>query len=369
LRNDYNVVFIETGDRPQNYIRDTLPEERFVDYPKLNELIKLKDDLIRKRSHPAAYIRADLKDFDFRNLSKFDVILMDPPWEEYVRRVENYQVMQEQPWLYEEIANIPIEDLADTPSFIFLWVGSENLDAGRALFRKWGFKRIEDIVWLKTNKNWKKETKKSVKIKNSSNSHTLLQCVKEHCLVGLKGDVKRASDSYFIHANIDTDIIVDEEAPLGSTAKPKEIYEIIERFCLGRRRLELFGNPDNIRPGWLTIGNALPGTNYKPEEYDNWIRNEKFVGTTPEIENLRPKSPKNSSRGGGGGGGGDDLPPRMSPGVGNMNVYHTPSPNMKGIHSSPMAIETQYQSSGYKYSGYNQSPSSANKYDKYDKYD
>ena len=64
----------------------------------------------------------------------------------------------------------------------------------------------------------------------------MLQRVKEHCLVGLRGDLKRASDSYFIHANIDTDVIVDEEPPLGSTKKPVEIYEIIERFCLGRKR-------------------------------------------------------------------------------------------------------------------------------------
>jgi len=82
----------------------------------------------------------------------------------------------------------------------------------------------------------------------------LLQRVKEHCLVGLRGDVKRASDSHFIHANIDTDVIVDEEPPFGSTKKPKEIYDIIERFCLGRKRLELFGETHNIRNGWLTIG-------------------------------------------------------------------------------------------------------------------
>lgn len=52
----------------------------------------------------------------------------------------------------------------------------------------------------------------------------LLKRVKEHCLVGLKGDVKRASDSHFIHANIDTDVIVEEEYPMGSTRKPDEIY-------------------------------------------------------------------------------------------------------------------------------------------------
>jgi mRNA (2'-O-methyladenosine-N6-)-methyltransferase len=41
---------------------------------------------------------------------------------------------------------------------------------------------------------------------------------------------------------------------MGSTKKPEELYEIIERFCLGRKKLELFGEIHNIREGWLTIG-------------------------------------------------------------------------------------------------------------------
>jgi len=45
-----------------------------------------------------------------------------------------------------------MELIADTPSFLFLWVGSENLDTGRELFKRWGFKRCEDIVWIRTNK-------------------------------------------------------------------------------------------------------------------------------------------------------------------------------------------------------------------------
>jgi hypothetical protein len=53
--------------------------------------------------------------------------------------------------------------------------------------------------------------------------------------MGIKGSVRRATDGHVIHANCDTDIIVSEEPPLGSTAKPEELYQIIERFCLGKR--------------------------------------------------------------------------------------------------------------------------------------
>lgn len=43
------------------------------------------------------------------------------------------------------------------------------------------------------------------------------QQTKEHCLMGIKGTVRRSSDSHIIHANIDTDVIIDEEPLFGST--------------------------------------------------------------------------------------------------------------------------------------------------------
>lgn len=52
-------------------------------YPKLKELVQLKDKIIREKATPPMYIKADLKTFDFTKLgTKFDIILIDPPWEE-----------------------------------------------------------------------------------------------------------------------------------------------------------------------------------------------------------------------------------------------------------------------------------------------
>lgn len=260
----------------------------------MNELIQLKDDLIKKRATPPMYIKADLKTFDIKQLGKFDVILVDPPWEEYYKRRLKYDIVEPY-WTIDEISNLPIDEVAEACSFLFLWVGSENLEVGRALFRKWGFKRCEDIVWLKTNKVDSKDKRMARRNQAMNDPTTVLQRVKEHCLVGLKGDVRRASDSYFIHANIDTDVIVDEEPPFGGPGKPKEIYQIIERFCLGRKRLELFGGPSCFRGGWLTVGNDIYDTNYDPKVYNSWFENDRYLGTSSEIENLRPKSPKGSN--------------------------------------------------------------------------
>lgn len=43
--NDYSQHFVDTSHRPQNFIRDSGLTERFDEYPKLKELIRLKDQV------------------------------------------------------------------------------------------------------------------------------------------------------------------------------------------------------------------------------------------------------------------------------------------------------------------------------------
>lgn len=145
-------------------------------------------------------LKTDIRSLDLKRLGKFDVILIDPPWEEYARRCEvsdghNNKVNREklESWAFEDILNLKVECLGDSPSFMFLWVGTENLERGRELFRKWGYKRCEDIVWIKSNKK-EQETPPPPHITNTSSPSGFLQRVKEHCLVGYAGDVRKASD-------------------------------------------------------------------------------------------------------------------------------------------------------------------------------
>ena len=44
-------------------------------------------------------------------------------------------------------------------------------------------------------------------------------------------------------------LLISLQHELGNTEKPEEIFDIIEHFCLGRRRLHLFGTDATIRPG------------------------------------------------------------------------------------------------------------------------
>ncbi|XP_057862990.2 N6-adenosine-methyltransferase non-catalytic subunit MTB isoform X1 [Cryptomeria japonica] len=309
-QNDYSQNFVDTGMRPQNFIRELELTNVVEDYPKLRELIQKKDEIVAKSACPPMYLKCDLRETVLAPElfgTKFDVILVDPPWEEYVHRAPGVGDHMEY-WTFEEIQNIKIEAIADTPSFIFLWVGDGvGLEQGRLCLKKWGFRRCEDICWVKTNK-----ANPSPGLRHDS--HTLFQHSKEHCLMGIKGTVRRSTDGHIIHANIDTDIIIAEEPPQGSTTKPEDLYRIIEHFALGRRRLELFGEDHNIRAGWLTVGKGLSSSNFNSEGYiKNFLDKDgkvwqggagrnpppdapHLVGTSPEIESLRPKSPPQKSQ-------------------------------------------------------------------------
>lgn len=266
---------------------------------------------MRERATPPAYLRCDLRTFPLASLgSQFDVILVDPPWDEYARRAAALGGDAScESWTWEEICALKVEDLADTPCFLFLWCGSlEGVNHGRSCLAKWGFRRVEDICWLKTN------LKGGLGSGVVDGEDTVLVPCKEHCLMGMRGSVRRSSDGHLLHANVDTDVIVAEEPPFGGSAKPEELYHLIEHFAQGRRRVELFGCDHNIRPGWLTLGSALSSSNFEARAYaeqfghaQEWVAPNGnpqpgapwLLGSTPEIEELRPKSPL---RGGGHGG-------------------------------------------------------------------
>uniref|UniRef100_A0A674P0X6 N(6)-adenosine-methyltransferase non-catalytic subunit METTL14 n=1 Tax=Takifugu rubripes TaxID=31033 RepID=A0A674P0X6_TAKRU len=294
--NDYCQHFVDTGHRPQNFIRDVGLADRFEEYPKLRELIRLKDELISSTNTPPMYLQADPEHFDLQDLKcKFDVILLEPPLEEYYR--ESGISHTERFWTWDDIMKLEIEEISALRSFVFLWCGSgEGLDLGRMCLRKWGFRRCEDICWIKTNKNNPGKTK-------AMDPKAVFQRTKEHCLMGIKGTVRRSIDGDFIHANVDIDLIITEEPEMGNVEKPVEIFHIIEHFCLGRRRLHLFGRDSTIRPGWLTVGPTLTNSNFNPETYASYfsLPNSHLSSSTEEIERLRPKSPVKlkSDRGGG----------------------------------------------------------------------
>lgn len=119
LKNDYSQRFVDTGERPQNFIRESEQlEDRYLEYPNLRDLMIRKAELTATRATPPFYLQCDLKQISLEATlqSRFDVIMIDPPWEEYFnRRVEmgtefsSTSVSTKKPfWTYEELEELKI---------------------------------------------------------------------------------------------------------------------------------------------------------------------------------------------------------------------------------------------------------------------
>jgi hypothetical protein len=120
-------------------------------------------------------------------------------------------------------------------------------------------------------------------------------------------------------------VIIWEGDAADPTRKPPEMYNLIENFCLGMRRLEIFGKHTSLRRGWVTvfgpgqedrlpyapdgtgkilvetcdgdqIGPSIVAGRWTQESWDDGIKElsgsgKAVVPMTLEIETLRPKSP------------------------------------------------------------------------------
>lgn len=107
-------------------------------YPKQQRLLNLKKESVDTHAGPSCYL--PLQQLSSLHPYKFDVILLDPPFSSSFG--------------WDELQEFPLPTLAADPSFVFMWVGSgagEGLERGREILAKWGYRRCEDVVWVKTN--------------------------------------------------------------------------------------------------------------------------------------------------------------------------------------------------------------------------
>ncbi|KAF8742418.1 hypothetical protein AX14_004637 [Amanita brunnescens Koide BX004] len=191
---------------------------------------------------PPQWINCDLRRFDYSVLGKFHVIMADPPWD--IHMSLPYGTMTD-----DEMRAMPIPTLQDE-GMLFLWVTGRAMEVGRECLRVWGYTRVDEVVWVKTNQLQRV-------IRTGRTGHWLNH-TKEHMLVGVKtvtdsnGMLKFPS---WVNRGLDADVIVSEVRE--TSRKPDEIYAIIERMCPGGRKVEIFGRKHNTRPGWLTLGNQL----------------------------------------------------------------------------------------------------------------
>ncbi|KAJ4953890.1 hypothetical protein NE237_030722 [Protea cynaroides] len=210
------------------------------------------------------WINCDIRTFRMDILGQFGVIMADPPWDIHMELP--YGTMAD-----DEMRNLNVPAL-QTDGLIFLWVTGRAMELGRECLELWGYKRVEEIIWVKTNQ--------LQRIIRTGRTGHWLNHSKEHCLVGIKGNPE-------VNRNIDTDVIVAEVRE--TSRKPDEMYPMLERISPRTRKLELFARMHNTHAGWMSLGNQLSGVRL----VDEGLR-ARFKAAYPDVE-VQPASPPRSS--------------------------------------------------------------------------
>lgn len=184
---------------------------------------------------PSQWICCDIRYLDVSILGKFAVVMADPPWDIHMELP--YGTLTD-----DEMRKLHIPLLQDD-GFLFLWMTGRAMELGRECLSLWGYERVDEIIWVKTNQ--------LQRIIRTGRTGHWLNHGKEHCLVGVKGNPQG------FNRGLDCDVIVAEVR--STSHKPDEIYGMIERLSPGTRKIELFGRPHNVQPNWVTLGNQLDG--------------------------------------------------------------------------------------------------------------
>ncbi|XP_010529665.1 PREDICTED: N6-adenosine-methyltransferase MT-A70-like [Tarenaya hassleriana] len=212
----------------------------------------------------AQWINCDIRSFRMDILGTFGVIMADPPWDIHMELP--YGTMAD-----DEMRTLNVPSL-QTDGLIFLWVTGRAMELGRECLELWGYKRVEEIIWVKTNQ--------LQRIIRTGRTGHWLNHSKEHCLVGIKGSPEA-------NRNIDTDVIVAEVRE--TSRKPDEMYAMLERIMPRARKLELFARMHNTQAGWLSLGNQLNGVRLLNEGL-----RARFKAAYPDVE-VQPPSPPRAS--------------------------------------------------------------------------
>ncbi|BEJ12634.1 hypothetical protein CspHIS471_0210940 [Cutaneotrichosporon sp. HIS471] len=201
------------------------------------------------RPGTAQWVNCDIRNFDFSVLGQFQVIVADPPWD--IHMSLPYGTMTD-----DEMRSLPLASLQPDWGILALWVTGRAMELARELLNVWGYERVDELVWLKTNQLQRL-------IRTGRTGHWLNHTC-EHLLVALKRPVGwpkergvpwEKEELRALRRGVDTDVVVAEVRE--TSRKPDEVYGVIERLAPHGRKLELFGRKHNIRPGWLTLGNQL----------------------------------------------------------------------------------------------------------------
>lgn len=172
---------------------------------------------------------------------KYKTIYADPPWQFQNRtgkvapehkRLARYSTMK-----LDEIKQLPVSDVADEKSHLYLWVPNALLPEGLEVMKVWGFEYKTNIIWEKVRKDG---------MPDGRGVGFYFRNVTEMLLFGIKGDKNRTLDAGRSQVNLIRSIKREH------SRKPDEFVSLIEN-CSPGPFLELFARGN--RDGWDMWGN------------------------------------------------------------------------------------------------------------------
>jgi N6-adenosine-specific RNA methylase IME4 len=186
-----------------------------------------REERRRENAEKVAATDAPIIDSD----AHFATIVIDPPWDwgdegdvdQLGRARPQYSTMP-----IDDIAALPVGDLADVDAHIYLWVTNRSLPKAFGLLEAWGFRYITCLTWCKP----------SFGMGNYFRGST------EQVLFGVKGSqpLKRRDAGTWFEA---------PRGPDGHSSKPTEFYGLVES-CSPGPYLEMFAR--TAHKGWSRWG-------------------------------------------------------------------------------------------------------------------
>lgn len=180
---------------------------------------------------------------------QFGTILVDPPWRfanrtgkmapEH-RRLSRYVTLST-----DEIAGLPVSQVAAPIAHLYLWVPNALLPEGLRVMQAWGFQYKTNLIWHKIRKDGGPDGR---------GVGFYFRNVTEMVLFGVRGKNARTLAAGRRQVNY----LATRKRE--HSKKPDELYDIIEA-CSAGPYLELFAR--GMRPGWEVWGNEARN-DYEP---------------------------------------------------------------------------------------------------------
>lgn len=169
----------------------------------------------------------------------YALIVADPPWSFKTFSPKGWGKSPQRHYAcmtIDEIADLPVKDLAAEDCLVWLWATAPMLDQQMGVLKAWGARYVSSGVWCKTTPTGKPAFGGGYSFRNA---HEII-------LLGAFGRPKIASRSVRS---------VITAARREHSRKPDAAYEAARAMIPGGRAADLFSRQP--RPGWESWGNEL----------------------------------------------------------------------------------------------------------------